>query len=201
MPYDLGIYDEFFFSTNQWEGLRHAEWLVPLLQDIFHPKSLVDVGCGTGHFGPKCEQLGISYVGLEGSAAGVERALAPVIQHDLRQLWPGRVKFDLALSIEVAEHIEGEFAGTFVDTLCALADTVVMTAAPPGQGGLKHVNEQIQPYWEELFAARGFERDPLTGIQLVLGIREAQMNGHHAATWFAPNIMCFRRRANANPAD
>ncbi len=199
--YDLSVYDQEFFSTNQWEGLRHAEWFCPLLVEIFHPKSLVDVGCGTGHFVKWCDDHDIEAFGIEGSKWAVEHAIGKcVIQMDLRQKGFAVEhcrKFDLAISIEVAEHIEKEYAGVFVDTLCALSDTVVMTAAPPGQGGTMHVNEQPKHYWVGGFRSRGFEYDSVRTESLADGIMAAKSKGEHVANWFAPNIMCFRRRVDA----
>src|SRR5579863_10369691 len=109
--YSLDVYDEQFFSTNQWEGLRHAEWFIPLLLKIFGPKSLIDVGCGTGHFVQKARELGIDAWGVEGARAAINDSLAPtwVLPADLREPLKFR-RFDLAISIEVAEHIEAEFA-------------------------------------------------------------------------------------------
>ncbi len=194
--YDLSVYNAEFFSTNQAEGLRHAEWFCPLIVEIFHPKSLVDVGCGTGHFVKWCDDHDIEAFGIEGSVWAVEHAIGKcVIQMDLRQKGFAVEhcrKFDLAISIEVAEHIEKEYAGVFVDTLCALSDTVVMTAAPPGQGGTMHVNEQEWPYWRDLFSNRHYYFDAVTTGKLKDRIRLATIEGHHVATWFAKNIMVWR---------
>jgi hypothetical protein len=56
-------------------------------------------------------------------------------------------KCDLAYSFEVAEHLPPELGNRLVAFLAASAPTVVFTAAPPGQGGSGHVNEQERPYW------------------------------------------------------
>ncbi len=200
--YSLDVYDSAFFSTNQWEGLRHAEWFCPLLVEIFHPKSLVDIGCGTGHFLRWCLDHHIrDVVGLEGSLSAHANALVGCIDiWDLRYPYKPMRKYDLAISIEVAEHIEEEFAGTFVDTLVQLSDCVVLTAAPPGQGGFHHVNEQPWVYWRDLFRARGYAYDAVASAGLKDGIQRARVAGEHVASWFLPNIMCFRRRAECASA-
>ncbi len=191
--YSLDVYDSHFYSNNQAEGLRHAEWFMPLLVKMFNPKSLVDVGCGTGHFGQWLCGSNIEYLGVEGSEWAYDNSIAPLLKWDLREPFRISRKFDLAISIEVAEHIEGEYAGTFVDTLCALSDTIVVTAAPPGQGGTMHVNEKPYEYWCELFQERGFEYHILYARKLLDGIQSAIDQGYHVATWFGPNIMCFRK--------
>jgi len=194
--YDLSVYDEHFFSNNQAEGLRHAEWFMPLLEGLFHFKSLVDVGCGTGHFVHWARQHGVDAWGLEGAKAGIENSLEPekVLHFDLRvsnEIW--KRGFDLALCIEVAEHIEEEYVNIFVDTLCSLSDTIVMTAAPPGQQGLCHCNEQPKEYWISLMALRGFGFDFEKTSALTEGVLAASANGFHVAPWFPNNLMVFHK--------
>lgn len=202
MPYDLSVYGASFFPSNQFEGLRHAEWFMPLLMETFEPSRIVDVGCGTGHFLKWCFDHNVLAVGIEGAEwAALDNKIIPEVQirhHDLRTPFTYAEgyfdkKFDLAICIEVAEHIEGEYADVFLDTLCGLSDTVVMTAAPPGQGGLQHVNEQPKDYWLEKMATRKYIYDVQTTIDLKHGIAEAVADGHHVATWFLPNILTFRR--------
>ena len=65
-------------------------------------------------------------------------------------------RYDLAISIEVAEHIEPGNAEEFVRLLTGLSDTVLFSAAIPGQGGTGHVNEQWPEYWAALFRASGY---------------------------------------------
>ncbi len=186
-------YDEAFFAENQREGLLHAAWFCPLLVEIFHPQSLVDVGCGTGHFGKWFLENRIHYLGIEGSECGYRHRLVDSVANlDLRTFkWTGD-KYDLAISIEVAEHIEVEYAGVFVDTLCALSDTIVLTAAVPGQGGTFHVNEQPQSYWVDLFMDRNYYCSNVATKDLRRGIKRARLNNQHVAGWFK-NIMVYRK--------
>jgi hypothetical protein len=74
-----------------------------------------------------------------------------------------------------------------------------MTAAPPGQGGTQHVNEQPKEYWGALFSERGFRRSLRDELALQIGILEAQKRGDHVAFWFPSNLMIFTKRsANGN---
>ena len=62
----------------------------------------------------------------------------------------------MVISLEVAEHIPEKFADHFVRTLITMAKkAVVITAAPPGQGGTDHVNEQPYEYWIDRFNLAG----------------------------------------------
>jgi hypothetical protein len=56
----------------------------------------------------------------------------------------------------VAEHLPAAAARTFVATLTRHSSLVLFSAAPPGQGGAHHVNEQPYGYWRDLFAERGY---------------------------------------------
>lgn len=67
--------------------------------------------------------------------------------------------YDLVVCLEVAEHIPVQFADVLIDSLCYHANTVVFSAATPGQGGHGHVNEQPFEYWAAKFSARGFVPD------------------------------------------
>lgn len=65
-------------------------------------------------------------------------------------------RFDLALSLEVAEHLPAAAADHFVASLTRLASVILFSAAIPDQGGEGHLNEQWPDYWVERFAAHGF---------------------------------------------
>jgi hypothetical protein len=49
--------------------------------------------------------------------------------------------FDLAISMEVAEHLSPGRAPSFVDDLTGLAAVVLFSTAIPGPGGIGHINE------------------------------------------------------------
>src|SRR5690606_11269946 len=71
-------------------------------------------------------------------------------------------RFDLAMSLEVAEHLPAAAADSFVSLLTSTADCVFFSAAIPGQGGVSHLNEQPHRYWAEKFARRGYlQLDPV----------------------------------------
>src|SRR5262249_51654275 len=65
--------------------------------------------------------------------------------------------FEMAVCLEVGEHLNPARADTFVDDLTRLAPVVVFSAAIPGQGGTNHINEQWPSYWTALFAKRRYQ--------------------------------------------
>jgi hypothetical protein len=65
-------------------------------------------------------------------------------------------KFDVTLCLEVAEHLDEQFAPTLIDNLTRHSDRVVFSAACPDQPGQHHVNCRWPSYWQTLFNQRGF---------------------------------------------
>lgn len=155
------IYGPDFF--REWgpankDYIRSAELVAAAIQEVFRPSSVADLGCGCGiysHlFGLKgCRTLSIDGVlPPPGSAFPVE-----IITRDLTlPLENSWGNFDLALCLEVAEHIPEEFSGIFLQNLTGFSDRLVMSAAPPGQDGHHHVNERPRRYWAEKLAELGF---------------------------------------------
>ncbi|HYN21885.1 MAG TPA: methyltransferase domain-containing protein [Thermoanaerobaculia bacterium] len=154
-------YGESFFSYTTVQGLAAARAVVPLVQEALPVRSIADFGCGEGAWLRVWKELGAADVlGVDGPYVDPERLLVEQHEFAVRNLEQpvalGR-SFDLAESIEVAEHLEAAAARNFVSSLCAHAPRVLFSAAVPGQGGEHHVNEQPHEYWRALFAERGFE--------------------------------------------
>ncbi|HEV2697822.1 MAG TPA: class I SAM-dependent methyltransferase [Terriglobales bacterium] len=154
------FYDAKFY--RELEATREsAREILPMVLDILKPQSIVDIGCGTGHWLAEARDLGVSDVlGLDGEWALKVRLQIPrdkFLAHDLTKPLNLNRKFDLALSLEVAEHLPVSRARDFVQMICGAADKVLFSAAIPGQGGRNHVNEQWPQYWADLFAQFGFD--------------------------------------------
>ena len=131
-----------------------AREILPLVLDAVKPASVIDIGCGTGNWLAIAHELGVPEIlGIDRSWAKSQLAIPPekFIEHDLSTPLKLDRRFDLALSLEVAEHLPASAARVFVQSLCNAADVVVFSAAIPGQGGRRHVNEQWPAYWAELF--------------------------------------------------
>jgi SAM-dependent methyltransferase len=126
------------------------------------PKSFLDVGCGLGHTLQYVLAKELEGLGLEGSSAAINAS--PVREFiqlaNLNKPQFLNRKFDLVWSVEVAEHIHPKYTSTYLDTLVRHGDCILLSAAPPGQGGVGHFNEQPQSYWIELMRARGFVLEP-----------------------------------------
>ncbi len=153
----MHIYKEIFFDYIESGSLASAEVIVPIVVKTLKPKSLLDVGCGRGAWCSKWIEHGVSETyGIDGDYVSKENLLFPqkkFIDQDLAKLFSLNRKFDLVVSLEVAEHIPKTSADIFVQNLVKHGDLVLFSAATPGQGGEFHVNEQPLEYWREKFAA------------------------------------------------
>ena len=156
------IYKKSFF------GKRHKlHWRAPhvcgAINDILEPRSVIDVGCATGDL-VLCwrEQFGILSYGIEGSPEANEFFVCDGIYNwDLRDNWKEKKHtfercFDLVTCFEVAEHIEPEYATMFLNNLTMMSNKILLSMAPPGQGGHYHVNCMPFIYWETLFHSFGY---------------------------------------------
>lgn len=150
-----------------------AEHVCQVIIDLLRPTSLIDVGCATGDIVAKFIEMGIDAWGLEGSANVLPFLEIPSDRFFLRDLrLPVDIgRYDLALCLEVAEHIEPEYTDQFVKNLVGLSDKIVVSIAPPGQGGHYHVNCQPQEYWDEKFGVFGYEHLPWMTQLLKKGLR------------------------------
>ncbi len=143
-------------------NISSAKEIVPLLVKAINPKSVTDVGCGMGQWLYIFNKNGVKNIkGIDGNWLKDKNILLEkeqIIYHDLENCSGLKIeKSDLAVSLEVAEHISEQQANNFVDFLVSIADVVYFSAATPYSGGVHHVNEKWQMYWIRKFAKRGYK--------------------------------------------
>lgn len=154
-------YGEGFYAAQRAGSVRSARSIMPMVIEYLHPSSAVDVGCGVGTWLSVLRESGVSDVcGIDGDHVRRDALLIPeelFVAADLTRGVSLNRTFDLAISVEVAEHLPATHAEGFVKTLVSLAPAVLFSAAIPGQGGAHHVNERWQSHWAELFRAWDYE--------------------------------------------
>jgi len=187
------VYDQNYYAKHvDGPAAQSSAAMSETIVNEFHPRSVVDVGCGSGYLLMVLKDRGLDVFGLEYAEAGLEYCRSrglDVRKFDLENdTFTDVRKFDVAVSVEVAEHLPPKIADSYVDLLTRLADRVVFTAAPPGQGGRDHVNEQPPAYWIEKFAARKFTHD----VPVSNAWREQWKTGG-VQDWYYKNLMIFRR--------
>lgn len=155
-------YSNAFFSNRRELALASAKQIFDVLWQYTQPESVLDVGCATGIWLAECQRRGVSSIyGIDGPWVPVEELEIPQESfhvHDLSVSIPQTIeKKELALCIELAEHLDKERAQSLIKFLTEQADVVLFSAAIPGQGGTGHVNENTQSYWHSFFSEQGFD--------------------------------------------
>ncbi|MCA6074592.1 methyltransferase domain-containing protein [Fulvivirga sedimenti] len=180
-------YDSEFYGDRDARTRYSAERLIGRVLELTDPNSVVDLGCGVGTWLKVFKEKGIAEVmGLEGSWVNVDNVVIgkdEFMHAELKQPLSLQRKFDLAISLEVAEHLEEEYAEQFVINLTSLAPLILFSAAIPFQGGVKHFNEQWPSYWQSIFKKHGYI--------LLDTIRPHVWNDPRVESWYAQNSFMY----------
>ena len=125
------------------------------------PKSVLDVGCGTGMSLGFFLQNGIDAIGIENSDFAIKNSSVKnyIVKHNLNKTYVSERMYDLVWCFEVIEHIHPKFEASFLQTLVNHSNNIILSAARPGQGGHGHFNEQEAEYWISRFNKLGFKTD------------------------------------------
>jgi SAM-dependent methyltransferase len=186
------LYDVDFYRATAGRSKDSARVILGLLFEIFQPDSVFDLGCGQGAWLAAAEQLGSKYlVGFDGSwvdptSMQSSRCTFKAANFEEDIELPGR--FDLAVSVEVAEHVSSARARAFVETLCRASDVVVFSAAIRHQGGVRHLNEQWQSFWAALFNEMGYECCDF--------FRPRIWTDSSVETWYRQNVLLYVNRSH-----
>jgi hypothetical protein len=176
-----------------------AAAVVPAVIDLVAPKTVVDVGGGEGWWGQEFRRHECQVVVLDSSVPEMDP-----VEVDVGMMVPGEIqyrhldladprgqmipfppsgRYDLAVCLEVAEHLPEERAEGLVHALCDLAPVVLWSAAIPGQGGRGHINEQ----WPEYWAGHFWNNNMLA----TSAIREAFWDDYRVEPWYRQNMLFY----------
>jgi SAM-dependent methyltransferase len=165
-----------------------AEIVVPMVVDLIHPSSVLDVGCGRGAWLSAFLANGAEKViGLDGDYIEPSTLLFPAERFRPTNLSakfeipPDR--FDLVTCLEVAEHLPERHSKYLVGKLTSAGGQVLFSAAPPGQRGGGHINCKPLSYWRQIFEHFGFRMlDPF---------RPRIRDDSRIAWWYRQNMVLF----------
>src|SRR5258708_8345314 len=173
--------------------------VVPMVVELIHPSSVLDVGCGRGAWLKAFSANGIKkIVGLDGDYIKPSTLLIPAdrfhstIFDSKFEILPGRL--DVTHCLEVAEHLPERHSKYLVGKLTSAAPQVMFSAAPPGQWGGGHINCKPLSYWRKIFEEFGFRTlDPF---------RPKIRDDRRVAWWYRQNLVMFASpdAIAANPA-
>lgn len=188
-------YDHAFYQAQIDGSRRSAAIFARIFLDIYRPRSVIDFGCGRGTWLQAFHELGAErLVGVDGAWNDGQMADPAIrfVAQDLEHAAPLGERFDLAMSLEVAEHVSEAAAEPFVDALCRSADLVIFSAAAPDDGGDHHVNEQPASYWAAKFVSRGFRPYDL--------FRPIAWDQAGTELWYRQNAFCYANDAGLTHA-
>jgi hypothetical protein len=185
------IYNEWFFEEVKKSEMASSLNFANIVQKHLKFKSIIDVGCGSAIYLKAFNELKYDdVIGYDGSEFAVITSLLPdkTFVYDLRKPLILERKYDLAICIEVAEHIEEIHAKTLVDSLCRSSDIILFTAATIGQGGYGHINEQNHEYWIELFKQKEFKYNKKLSDTM-----RKEMYDCDVVWWIPKNLMIYKQ--------
>ena len=187
-----GPYDDPYYLIHEAGSVRSAQVVLSHLFRWFVPRSVIDIGCGHGAWLAAAETLGSDILfGVDGPWVDETQLDSPSISFrpaDLESDVELPDRYDLCISVEVAEHLAPERAAGFVEMLCGASDAVLFSAAPPHQSGLHHVNLQWPSFWASLFDERHFECLDL--------LRPLIWDNEQVDWWYRQNALLFVKRGS-----
>jgi SAM-dependent methyltransferase len=173
------VYPLEFFAGQVDGSACSAAVVVPLVLSFLPVKSVIDVGCGVGPWAAEFLARGVPDVwGVDGDYVDRSQLRIPsdrFLARDLTKSVQFDRTFDLAVCLEVGEHLPESRAPGLVADLTSAAPCVLFSAAVPGQRGDHHINEQYLSYWAELFQRQGYE-----GIDAI----RPRILGNQSVEWF-----------------
>ena len=186
-------YDSAFFSELEKGSFVSAQKILPIINDIIAPKSVLDVGCGVGHWLKVWrDNLNVKDIqGIEGPYIKDEFLNIPIenlLKTDLKKEINLHKNFDLVMSMEVAEHIPEENSEAFINTLINHGDIILFSAAIIGQLGTYHINEQMPEYWAAKFLKHGY-----IAVDL---LRPRIWNDTEIAYWYRQNAILYVKKSS-----
>ena len=161
-----------------------AREIIPIVLEFIDVSSVVDIGCGLGTWAKVAEENGVKdFLGIDGADLQQEDLKIPkqnFLFSDLTKTLTLDRKYDLAICLEVVEHLPEAAADNIVSSLVQASDYILFSAAIPGQGGQNHLNEQWPSYWIKKFEPYGY--------LFYDCIRPRIWKNENVETWYRQNI-------------
>lgn len=178
-------YTQSFYKDLNLSSYSSAKIYINHLFNLFTPESVIDFGSGYGGWLKACEENGSKrHVAVDGpwnDGEEIRRNGFEFVSANLNEIDKTLGRFDLAISLEVAEHLDPESSLKFITTITECSDAILFSAAFTDQGGTHHINEQRHSYWAKIFKEKGFVPYDL--------FREKFWDDNRVGFWYRQN--CF----------
>lgn len=179
-----------YVHTERMHNPIAATEILPYVFKFKNISSIIDVGCGNGSWLKAAKELGVKEVlGIDGiQVSPNEMNIEPseFCKKDLTSFFDLEKKYDLLISLEVAEHLPETAANTFIKSLTNHSDYILFSAAIPGQGGQYHINEQWPNYWNEKFIENGYKAYDI--------LRNHFWNNKKVFWWYKQNMILYVKK-------
>jgi hypothetical protein len=199
------VYTKGYFEKIEEEEALQASRLERILYALYKPKSVIDWGCASGLYLEPFMENGCEVLGIENSPVAIEMRHPDIriIRSDMTQaihLTPMTMKpvgidvsapvtkFDMALCIEVLEHIDEQYSKVAIENVCRSSDRLVVSIAREWQQGPGHLNLKPIEYWIQKFGWQGFRVDN----RATLDVRERMGDGYHLG-WLTNNLLILEK--------
>lgn len=181
------MYNESYYKRHEIGSYESAFQILKYIKTFINFDSVIDFGCGMGTWCKALNNLNIKdFLGIDKHQYDSAYMLIPsekYMQYDLRKPLLLSHKVDMAISVEVAEHIEFEYSNIFIENLCLCSDIILFSAAITHQGGTGHINEQSCTYWESIFNNYGYKA--------IDCIRPYIWNDERIEIWYKNNCVLY----------
>lgn len=168
-----------------------------IINDLFHPESIIDFGCANGYSLEHWQKLGIKIFGVEAARAAFKympRAIQPrVMKMDL--LYPNDFgQYDLVNFTEVAEHLDKKYQSIWLKNVLASVKNWLVISWSNDASSPEHINPRPNLYVINLLKQAGLFFEP--GLTLKLRRR---LKGPEFKRWrhWSKYILVFNRQPAA----
>ncbi|MCS4161422.1 2-polyprenyl-3-methyl-5-hydroxy-6-metoxy-1,4-benzoquinol methylase [Salinibacter ruber] len=174
-------------------ALLDSKALAMIIIREFNPQSIIELGCGSGRLLYPYYEQGIEVMGVDASQNAKSVSKLPDNRFeiaDLKEKYQPSKTYDIVMCVEVLEHIPAYASDIVVESISRCAPIAIVTAAPPGQGGTHHVNEQPKSYWINKFSDCGMRYKPEKSSEIGQSLSLSEL------TWIPNNLMIFEALRN-----
>lgn len=187
------IYNDKFHEGRTDLTQYSAQYILKLLLGIYPIKSVCDIGGGIGVWVKTFLELRKegNVLCIDGNYINKDQLVIKendFMVKDLEERITLNARYDLAISLEVAEHLTLGRAESFVEDLTKISDVILFSAAVKGQGGEGHINEQYASYWIRLFDSQNYKAFDI--------IRPQIQDASNIPWWYKQNVIVFVNKEN-----